>query len=536
MVIQYGGGSLVMSKLCDYGCGNVAKYKFKNGKHCCSKLNQHCPQRKKEQSELCKSQDITSSGCNKLPYKSLIVDRCIILGWIEKLESTVKKPRYWTIKFIGKIHPDFYDAIMTATEQVDIYKVTLIKRIWLFKNDLHHGIPCRECGKIFYPKLDKYDTSVEVWKDSTCSHSCAPQKGIKKKRAKSFNRLQKISEQFDVKPKFGITDYNGARFQHKYDWECGTCGHNFTTNYYGQLDKYPTCKYCVSKYGNKLENQIGDIFRETDTKFEFGNRQIIAPQELDFVLPEHKLAIEVNGLFWHSDIYVDSDYHINKVETAEAQGYNLFSIFEDEMEYKMDIVRSRIKSRLGQSENRIYARKCEIREVGKDVKNKFLEDNHIQGKDSSSIRLGLYYEDKLCSIMTFGGNRKIMGKSSVEGQYELYRFCSTLNTQVIGGFSKLLKHFEKKYNPSKLTTYADRRWSSGGVYGKNGFTYSHTSKPNYWYFKSKKRLHRAQFQKHTLQKKLDTFDPNLTEKENMKNNGWGIVHDCGNLCFLKNYS
>jgi hypothetical protein len=149
--------------------------------------------------------------------------------------------------------------------------------------------------------------------------------------------------------------------------------------------------------------------------------------------------------------------------------------------FKKDIVKSRIKNILGLTGNKIYARKCEIREVKSSESKLFLNDNHIQGNVNSKIKLGLYYNDELVSLMTFGSLRKNLNQSSIDNVYELLRFCNKLNCSVIGGADKLLKHFIKEYNPKEIISYADRRWSQGDLYSNLGFTEITKNKPNYWY-------------------------------------------------------
>jgi hypothetical protein len=96
---------------------------------------------------------------------------------------------------------------------------------------------------------------------------------------------------------------------------------------------------------------------------------------------------------------------------------------------------------------------------------------HIQGKDNSSIYLGLFYRNRLISVMTFGPLRKATGYSTVKNCWELIRFCSIKNFSVVGGAQKLFQYFLKNYNPSQILSFADRRWSSGGVYSKLGFEF-----------------------------------------------------------------
>jgi len=97
-----------------------------------------------------------------------------------------------------------------------------------------------------------------------------------------------------------------------------------------------------------------------------------------------------------------------------------------------------------------------------------LENNHLQGFVGGKVKLGLFFENELVSLMSFGKRRVAMGKKSTNGEYELLRFCNKLNTNVLGGASKLFKHFKENYKPKEITTYADRSHSNGGLYEKLG--------------------------------------------------------------------
>ena len=138
--------------------------------------------------------------------------------------------------------------------------------------------------------------------------------------------------------------------------------------------------------------------------------------------------------------------------------------------------------------------------------------------------------------MTFGACRLALGNKSESDKYELLRYCGNFNFTIIGGASKLLSFFEKKYKPKNIISYADKRWSNGDIYYKLGFIHVRDTQPNYWYFdRHYKFYHRFGFRKSVLNKKLEYFNPELTEWENMKNNGWNRVWDCGNILFEKKY-
>jgi len=298
------------------------------------------------------------------------------------------------------------------------------------------------------------------------------------------------------------------------------------------------CRACA--LGSNISNPervIIDLLKSHDVSTDCSSRKLIPPYELDIYLPDHKLAIEYNGLYYHSSwgnnlrVSKTPDYHRNKMLLCREQGISLLQIFEDEWvnPIKQEIWKSIIKHKLGLTSNRIYARKCQI--IGLDFKtcSQFLDNNHLMGKDSSPIRYGLMFDNVLVSVITFGKPNISSGKSQYD--FNIGRFSVLKDTTVVGGFSKLLSYFLKHHPNVTLSTAADLRYSTGDVYTKNGFRHLHDSKPNYWYWKSQTRFHRFGFRKNVLKDKLDIFDPSLTEKQNMLNNKWNIIHDAGNSMF-----
>jgi hypothetical protein len=206
---------------------------------------------------------------------------------------------------------------------------------------------------------------------------------------------------------------------------------------------------------------------------------------------------------------------------------HLLHIFDYEWLYKKDIIKSVILNKLKLTPNKIYARKCDIRIVNNEEKDVFLSYNHIQGTCVSSINLGLYHNNELVSIMTFGANR-----FKQDGNTELLRFCNKINTNVIGGASKLFKYFINNYKFNNIITFADRRYSLGNLYKILGFKFHSFTPPSYFYWKNMKVYNRMSFQKHMLKNKLEIFDKSLSEYENMLNNGYNRVWDCGNYKFI----
>ena len=294
------------------------------------------------------------------------------------------------------------------------------------------------------------------------------------------------------------------------------------------------CTKCnpVSEQSSIKEKELKEFIKSLNINFEEKNRIILNGKELDVYIPDHKLAIEFDGLYYHSDKYYNDDYHLNKTEECEKQGIQLIHIFEDEWIYKSDIIKNIIKSKLELIENIIYASDCEIKEIkDNQLVKTFLENNHIQGYIYSSIKIGLFYNNELVSLMTFSKKRKFMNSKLKKDEYKLLRFCNKLNITVNNGGDKLFKYFNDNYKPQNIITYANRRYSNGDFYKKLGFEYIGKTKPNYFYFKRSEygRKYRFNFRKSVLVKQ--GYDPNKTEHEIMLERGYLRIYDCGDYKF-----
>jgi len=249
--------------------------------------------------------------------------------------------------------------------------------------------------------------------------------------------------------------------------------------------------------------------------------------ELDIFLPDYNIGIEVNGLFWHCEKVKNKYYHLNKHNFFKERGIRIINIFDDEIDIKLDIIKSRLLHILNVNQTKIYARKCIVKQINKKTKKDFINKHHIQSDIASSYNYGLYYDDILISVMTFA-NRKIFNNANVE----LTRYCCLPNYNIIGGAGKLLNFFLKEINPHKVISYCDRCWSEGNLYKTLGFKLIKTTPPNYTYTKNfHQRFNRMKFQKHKLSNCLEIFDKQLSETQNMHNNGYYRIWDCGSFKF-----
>jgi hypothetical protein len=286
-----------------------------------------------------------------------------------------------------------------------------------------------------------------------------------------------------------------------------------------------TCNPIGFKQRSSYEDEICDLLDSTNISYIQNYKLPNTKFEIDIFLPTQNIGIEFNGLYWHNELFKDKEYHLNKTKLCDNFNIKLIHIFEDEWLYKRDIVKSILKNKLNIGEDKIYARKCIIKEVSTQETKNFLENNHIQGNVNSKVKLGLYYNNEMVSLMTFSKGRIIMGGKSNE--WELNRFCNKINTTVIGSASKLLKKFINDYQPIKIVSYSDIRLFDGKMYETLKFKEISTSKPNYWYVIGDLRHYRFSFNKKKLIK--DGYDPNKTEQEIMLDRKIYRIYDCGNV-------
>jgi hypothetical protein len=320
-------------------------------------------------------------------------------------------------------------------------------------------------------------------------------------------------------------------------------GHTFEihcNNFHGRnRDNLPLCTVChpiseaISINEKVLQDYIKSIY---PNNIILNDRIILNGKELDIYLPDLKLAFEFNGLYYHStEFKSDKYYHLNKTIECEKQGIRLIHIFEDSWKFKNDIIKSQINNWLGVTPIKIGARQTIIKEISTQMARDFLNANHIQGEVKSFCKLGLFHKDVLVSVMCFDKfeGRKLMP----DGQYNLTRFANKLNHSVIGGASKLMKHFMKIYPTIRMVSYADRSWSGGGLYETLQFTIDPTVKrsPDYKYIVDGKREHKSNYRKDKL--KIDfpqEVADGMTETQIMDMRKIYRIYDCGLIKYEKN--
>ena len=296
-----------------------------------------------------------------------------------------------------------------------------------------------------------------------------------------------------------------------------------------QVDKETVGNY-INKAGfNRVrhpssyaEQQLCSLFEQHNIKYITNSRSIIPPKELDIYLPDFNTAIEYCGLYWHSTAHdrITRNYHKEKMDLCNNKGIRLITIFEDEWVHHQQLVIDKLLTLLNLKINHsIFARKCHIVEVSTKTKRQFFNDNHIQGDGPSSINIGLMCDNELVACMGF---------IKQKNQHYLNRYAT--NKQVIGGFSKLLKHFQNNYEWSKIVSFADLRWSDGNLYRTTGWKLDSILPPDYTYvnLNNVTRIHKFNFRHKNLKNILgEQYNPKLSETENTKNHNWFKIYNCG---------
>ncbi len=358
------------------------------------------------------------------------------------------------------------------------------------------------------------------------------------KNTNAQHSLEKLKEKSGLYQVEIINKNQFLNIHSSLDLKCLKCGNIYKNRFYNLQLGYGKCPICyprnthISKWEVEVYEEIEKYFDEKIIASCCGiinSEKTNRPLELDIYIPSKKIAIECNGLYWHSELILDDpiNYHLNKLNLCKEQNIQLIHIFEDEWLSKKEILKKMILHKLGINNNyKIYARKCNIKEIDPKTKNKFLDNNHIQGRDASKVKLGLFFDDKLIAVMTFSGKNLAKGTYNIDDNtWELSRFATDINYQVIGGAGKLLKYFQRNYEWSKIFTYADLRYSNGNMYNQLGFKLISQSRPNYWYVDGLRRIYRF-----NLRKKPDE-PKDISEHILRKNEGYYRIWDCGNLKF-----
>ena len=402
-----------------------------------------------------------------------------------------------------KLSNTFKDVNVIKRMKENIKKTSLQR--YGKENPMQNQMVKSKCEASIYSKYGVYNVmhNVDIVKKLTT-----------KNLTKSYQHFINSIKEYDCVPLFDIRTWiDKSGYSGTYHWVCKKCNSVFEAfPYYNGKAR---CLKCNPLYSNKttaIETKMKTFLDENCINYNHHDRKVIKPQEIDFYIDEHKIGIECDGIYWHSDKYLSKDYHFKKYQTCVNQGIKLLQFYEDEIldDNKFAIVKSMILHRLLKSPNKFYARKCKIKNVEQNLAKHFLNENHLQGYRYAKYNFGLFYENELISILSVNQGRGKFIKGTTKS-YEVVRFANKLLCSVCGGYSKLINYFIKTVS-TELYMYIDLRYSDIEHY-YNDWELDGKPTIGYYYRSGTKRLHRFNFTKSRLKKLCNKSQITIEESD-----------------------
>lgn len=450
-------------------------------------------------------------------------------------------------------YPLIYQDIINFSSQYS--DIPWSERLYMYTNNIKTRPTCKICGSEV-----KFKSNIGYF--TYCSNKCKSQDIELSRRIGDANKISHNTQEYkDKQSEINRNTHNTSEYRENfrrgmtnslqqrhsknypefigydenYNWiircphsECDKCPEKqFHTDYKTYNNRIAENAEVCTKLrpigiigkNTNIEKFVRDILDKYNIIYITNDRKVLGGKELDIYIPSYKLGIECNGVYWHS--LKTKDYHVEKYKSCKEKDIQLVTVWEDQILNNPEKIESILLSKLGIYERRLYARKCSVHLVDSVHCREFLERYHLQGSVNSSIRLGLYYNDELISVMTFGKGRKCLNSKD---EWELYRYCCKSGIQVVGGASKLFKYFINNYHPNSVISFSSNDISDGSLYKVLGFEeVSHNI--GYWYIKNNIRYHRYNFTKQKLIK--EGYDPDMTESEIMNSRGYYKIYDSG---------
>ena len=305
------------------------------------------------------------------------------------------------------------------------------------------------------------------------------------------------------------------------EWYCNS-GHYWFARVSDRTRKvgFSGCPHCSVHGISKAEILVADFVESLGVTTIRNSRQIISPKEIDIYVPEHNLAIEYNGVYWHTERIKGSTSHYDKYMALREKGIDLLVIWEDDWLNKPEVVKSMIRAKLGLSTGRIGARKTNVVTVSSDKARQLLNDHHIQGFANGTDYVGLEYNGELVAVGVFKKYRDTV---------YLQRYASTI--PVTGGLDKMMKSLPYMH----YTTFADNAASGGRLYESTGWTFDKELPPDYCYLVDMERQHKFNYRKDRFKRDESLrYEENLTERQLAELNGIERIYDYGKRRYTKN--
>lgn len=237
--------------------------------------------------------------------------------------------------------------------------------------------------------------------------------------------------------------------------------------------------------------------------------------EIDIFIKDYNIGIEYHGLYWHNEFNVDKYYHFKKREYFQQKNIQLLQILADEWQFKRDIIKSIIRTKLGLIQNRYQARKTILKSVTPNEATAFLKENHLMGDYKSAKHIGLYYQNELVSMLSY---------KKYKNGIDISRFCNKINTSVAGGLSRLIKEVKRQYSAEFIQSWVDLRYGNGESLTKIGFSHKRTTLG--WKWTDNHRTYNR------LKCRANMDNRQLSENEHAKELRLVRIYDAGQALFM----
>jgi hypothetical protein len=422
---------------------------------------------------------------------------CRLCGHVKSGSARRHSLKQWAAKF-KKVHGDTYEYLGLNSDEPPVKVVAVCAAHGTFTQSCHNhatGQGCPECGKAKI--TGRPGSGVEAWSSR-----------IEEAHHGRYKLLELVGRTATLScSKHGVFQQQVS--DHADGHGCRSCSHSGTSIMQEELESF-----CRS-----LDPRIST------------NRKFAGRRELDILFSSGSLAVEFQGIYWHSEAVADRLNIARKHRLAEKHGIRVISIFEDDWTDRREAVEGTIRHQLGM-QRRIHARKCEMVKVPSSEAAAFYDKHHLQGAPGDTgLTLGLKHDGELVMALSLTRVASIRGSSIEPGNLELRRMCSS--ACVVGGASKLFKEAVRETVATRIVSYSDIRAFSGGVYLTLGFVADGVTRPDYFYVRSglRKRVRKANFTRSRMTG-MEGFDPSLSEAANMLKMGWSRIYDCGKVRWL----
>jgi len=424
-----------------------------------------------------------------------------------------KTKKYTTQEWINlatKVHGDKYDYSKTVYQGIDNKVAILCKKHGEFKQspNVHlNGSGCPQCA----------------WDE-------ASERGNKFTKEEFVNRANIVH---NYKYNYGKTIYTGMNINRGDEKIIITCPKHgdFSQRPGDHIYNQNGCPKCGFDVISTSSRSEGEKALAEFLKNELGLNVVTNYRdlgfELDILLPDHNIAIEYNGLYWHSELSSGKGkrYHFNKWKTCQKNNIDLYTVYD--CDYSNPAKRNIIHNKFRYLSNNhklpvVGARCCTVDEVNVADEFALLEKYHIQGKLSSrSGSLGGYHKDQLVAVINWTIRRNYL---------EITRYACDCKASYPGLFSKMLKAVIKKTGyEGDIVSFSNNDHSNGNVYKQAGFELEKVLGPAYWYTKYKTRENRQKYMKDKIAKRFGIDMTDKTEWQAMQELGFDRIWDTGKI-------